>query len=592
MFSPNRRRISGLALLLTSALVFTGAAPLPRVVPDLDRRLAQWHPVAMTFDTAALSERERQMLDKLVSASREVEQMYWLQGDPDGFALWKSLATERRGARPSAEEVLGQKVRHMLWIQGSRFDLLDEHKPFVGEEPMAPGRALFPRDLSRAEFEAYVAAHPEQKAALYDEHTVVTRGPNKTLVATPYHVVYKPYLERAAADLRAAAELSDDALFKKFLTLRAEALLTDDYLASDLAWLDLQNPKFDIIFAPYETYLDDFLGVKTSWGAAVMVRNEAESKKLEVFQKWVPDLQDALPLAAEDRPSKRGLVASMEVMDTPFRAGDLRHGYQAAADNLPNDPRVHEKKGSKRIFFKNYTDARVDYVILPVAKLLMMPADAALASGEGYLTAVMMHEISHGLGPAYARQQDGGAGPEGRSGGAGPEGRTGGAGPEGRTKQVDIRVAIGPGYSGLEEAKADIVGMWGLHHMAANGGLAKERLAGIDASFVAGIFRTVRFGTAEAHGKAEMMEFNYFVEKGALVKQGGRYGIDSPKFAAALATLAKELLEIEATGDRARAEAWFAKYGAMPADLKAALDAAKDIPVDIDPQQPYAELAP
>src|SRR5436190_4714248 len=569
------RRLPGLALLLASTLSLIGAAPLPRVVPDLDRRLSQWQPVAMTFDAAALSERERQMLDKLVAASREVEQMYWLQGDPDGFALWKALASERRGARPSPDELLGQKVRRMLWIQGSRFDLLDENNRLLRDEPMVPRRTLFPKDLARAEFDAYVAAHPDQKAALYDEHTVITRGPNKTLVATPYHVVYKPFLERAAADLRAAAELSDDPLFKKFLTLRAAALLTDDYLESDLAWLDLKNPKFDVIFAPYETYLDDFLGVKTSWGAAVMVRNEAESKKLEVFQKWVPDLQDALPLAPEDRPSKHGLVASMEVMDTPFRAGDLRHGYQAAADNLPNDPRVHEKKGSKRIFFKNYTDARVDHVILPVAKLLMTPSDAALASGEGYLTAVMMHEICHGLGPAYARLP-----------------APAGAGQGTASKQVDIRVAIGPVYSGLEEAKADVVGMWGLHHMAANGGLAKERISGIDASFVAGILRTVRFGTAEAHGKAEMMEFNYFVEKGALAKQGGRYAIDAPKFAAALATLAKELLEIEATGDRARAEAWFAKYGSMPAELKAALDAAKDIPVDIDPQQPYPELAP
>lgn len=569
MLKPTLRRLPGFAILLASTLALAGAAPRPQVVPDLDRRLAQWHPVAMPFDTKALSERERQMLDKLVSASREVEQIYWLQGDPDGFALWKSLATEKRGARPSAEELLDQKVRRMLWIQGSRYDLLDEHKPFVGDEPMAPGRALYPKDFSRAEFDAYVAAHPEQKAALYDEHAVITRGPNGTLVATPYHVVYKPHLERAAADLRAAAELSDDALFKKFLTLRAEALLTDDYLESDLAWLDLKNPKFDVIFAPYETYLDDLLGVKTSWGAAVMVRNETESKKLEVFQKWVPDLQDALPLAPEDRPSKHGRVASMEVMDTPFRAGDLRHGYQAAADNLPNDPRVHEQKGSKRIFFKNYMDARVQYVILPVAKLLMKDGDAAKASAEGYLAAVMMHEICHGLGPGYARQ-------------AAPAG----------TKQVDIRVAIGPAYSGLEEAKADIVGMWGLHWMVEKGALPKERLAEYDASFVAGIFRTVRFGTAEAHGKAEMMEFNYFVEKGALVKQGGRYAIDSPKFAAALATLAKELLEIEATGDRARAEAWFAKYGTMPADLKAALDAAKDIPVDIDPQQPYPELAP
>lgn len=564
-------------LLVVAVVAFAAAVALvtlpagavtsqrPKVVPDLDRRLAQWEPVAMSFDASALSERERKMLDQLVAASREIEQIYWQQGDPEGYRLWQSLGHPRQGARPSADELLDQKVRRMLWIQGGRWDLLDEHKPFVGDEAMPPGRWIYPRDLTRAEFDAYVAAHPQQRAALYDEHAVIERA-GKTLVARPYHEVYKANLARAAANLRAAADLAAEPAFAKFLRLRADALLSDDYFPSDLAWLDLERPKFDIILAPYETYFDDFLGVKTSWGAAVMVRNESESKKLEIFQKWVPDLQDALPLAPEDRPSKHGRVAAMEVMDTPFRAGDLRHGYQAVADNLPNDPRVHEQKGSKRIFFKNYMDARVDHVILPVAKLLMRPADAAKVSAEGYLADVMMHEICHGLGPGYAR--------------------VGG-------KQVDIRVAIGPSYSGLEEAKADVAGMWGLHWLVEKGALPKERLEEYDASYVAGIFRTVRFGTAEAHGKAEMMEFNYLLEQGAISRDAasGRYVVHFDKMPATLAALAKELLEIEATGDRARCEAWFAKYGAMPAELKAALEAAQGIPVDIDPQQPYPELA-
>jgi hypothetical protein len=526
----------------------------------------------MTFDTAALSERERLMLDKLVRRAARSSRCTGSRGIRTVSPL--EVAGDRTpGREAERRRILGQKVRHMLWIQGSRFDLLDEHKPFVGDEPMAPGRTLYPKDLSRAEFEAYVAAHPEQKAALYDEHTVVTRGPNKTLVATPYHVVYKPYLERAAADLRAAAELSDDALFKKFLTLRAEALLTDDYLASDLAWLDLQNPKFDIIFAPYETYLDDFLGVKTSVGRG----GDGAQRSREQEARGLPEVGAGPP----GRVAARARGPPVEARPGGVDGG---HGHAVSrrrpaprlpggADNLPNDPRVHEKKGSKRIFFKNYTDARVDYVILPVAKLLMNPADAALASGEGYLTAVMMHEICHGLGPAYARQQDGGAGPEGKM------------------KQVDIRVAIGPAYSGLEEAKADIVGMWGLHHMAANGGLAKERLAGIDASFVAGIFRTVRFGTAEAHGKAEMMEFNYFVEKGALVKQGGamrstrrsspRPWRRSPRSCSrsrppAIARAPRLVREV-------RRHAGGSQGGARR---------RQGHPVDIDPQQPYPELAP
>ncbi len=181
------------------------------------------------------------------------------------------------------------------------------------------------------------------------------------------------------------------------------ALLSDDYYPSDLAWLDLKNPKFDVIFAPYETYDDHLLGVKATYGAAVMIRNAEQSKKLEMFENYVADIQDALPLPPEDRPSKRGLQTPMEVMDSPYRAGDLRHGYQAVADNLPNDPRIHEQKGSKKIFFKNFMDARVDYVILPLARYMMVPEQAAKASGEGYLLSTIMHEISHGLGPAYAR---------------------------------------------------------------------------------------------------------------------------------------------------------------------------------------------
>jgi hypothetical protein len=278
----------------------------------------------------------------------------------------------------------------------------------------------------------------------------------------------------------------------------------------------------------------------------------------------VPDLQDALPLRPEDRPSKHGRVAPMEVMDSPFRAGDLRHGYQAVADNLPNDPRVHESKGSKRIFFKNFMDTRVRDIILPVAKRLMRVDQAAKASAAGYLAVVMMHEISHGLGPAFARVSG---------------------------KQVDIRAAIGPVYSGLEEAKADVTGMYGLAFLVAHGALPRERLAEYYSSYVAGIFRTVRFGTGEAHGRAEMMEFNFLVEQGAIVRdpKSGRYVIDFAKIPEALSTLTREVLQIEATGNRRRAEVWFAHYGSMPAELKSALAAAADVPIDLDPHGSFDE---
>ena len=519
-----------------------------QVVPDLDQRLAKFRRVEMPFHSAGLTAREVKMVDKLVDASRYLEEIYWRQIDPDGLTLYESLAASKN---PRDET-----LRRYLWINASRFDLLDDNKPFVGSTPMPPGRGFYPQNLTREQIEQYVKAHPEKKDEIYNSFTVV-RWHGDQLEGLPYHIAYRSFLEPSAKDLREAASLSDDPAFANFLRLRADALLTDDYFKSNLAWLDLKNPKFDVAFAPDETYDDGLMGVKATYGAAVMIRNQEESRKLEMFQKYVGDIQDALPLAPEDRPSKHGLETPMEVMDTPFRSGDLTHGYQAVADNLPNDPRVHEQKGSKKLFFKNFMDARVNYVILPVAQHVMLPAQAAKASSEGYLLGTIMHEMAHGLGPAFARTSAG---------------------------KVSIRESIGPIYSGLEEAKADVVGMFSLKWLVDHGVLPKSKVEEYYASYVAGIFRTVRFGVAEAHGQAEMMEFNYLSERGAIIRDSaGRYAIDYGRMPGAINDIAKELLEIEATGDRARAENWFKKYGTMPAELRASLKLAASVPVDIDP---------
>jgi hypothetical protein len=295
----------------------------------------------------------------------------------------------------------------------------------------------------------------------------------------------------------------------------------------------------------------------------LLIRNEEESAKLAVYQKYVPQIQDALPLPQEDRPSKAGHLSPMEVMDAPFRSGDLRHGYQAVADNLPNDPKIHQEKGSKQIFFKNFMDARVKVVVLPIAKQLMRSDQAAIVSGEAYMAGTLMHEIAHGLGPAFARK-DG--------------------------KQVDIRESIGPLYSALEEAKADIVGLYGLKWLVDQGAQSKESLQAAYAAHVADMFRTVRFSIAEAHGHGEIMEFNYLVEQKAITRDAaGKYAVDMDRMPDAVAALAKELLEIEATGDRARGEAWFAKYEKMSPDLENALKSLTGVPVDTDPQWSFPE---
>lgn len=521
--------------LLTIGLLTLG-------VLSVEERLAKWRIVEMPYNGKGLNYDERRTVEKLVDACRYLDSVYWRQNDPEGLALYQRSQRDPR-------------LRRLLLIHGGRYDLLDGNAPFAGAPPFSPGRGFYPEGITRAEIEKYVAERPEKRAEVYSPYTVVRRQGGE-LVGIPYHVEYRGLLEGAARRLREAANLTPDKAFASFLRQRARALLTDDYFESDLAWMDLKNPKIDVIFAPYETYEDDLLGVKTSYGGAVLIRNEAESRKLDLYQSYVPELQEALPLPPEDLPSKRGRASPMAVFDSPYRAGDLRHGYQAVANNLPNDPKIHEEKGSKKTFFKNFLDARVNYVILPIAQRLMRPSDAALVSGEGYLAGTLMHEIAHGLGPAYARR-DG--------------------------KRMDIREAIGAEFSGLEEAKADAVGLFTLKVLADRKKIPAADLKAAYASHVAGTLRTLRFGAAEAHAVAELMQFNYLRSRGAITFEAGRYGVDYDRMPEAMAALAKELLEIEATGDAARMERWFAKYRSEPPELREALASVKDIPVDIDP---------
>jgi hypothetical protein len=538
---------------LWSASEVSIAAPFG-VVPDLDARLGKFKAMDMPLDRQGLTTREQQLLQKLVDAANCIERIYWRQSDPEGLKLYGQLENSR--------DPLDQRVRRFLKINGSRYDLIDELRPFVGTQPAPPGRALYPLALTSAEVEKYVASHPNEKQAVYNERSILRRQ-DQRLEAVPYHLAFAEFLKPAAQDLREAAALSDDPKFAKYLELRAAALLNDDYYPSDLAWLDLQDPKFDLILAPYESYLDNLLGVRTSYGAAVLIRNEAESQKLAVFQRYVPQLQEALPLSKEDLPSKHGHVTPMEVMDAPFRTGDLLHGYQAVADNLPNDARIHEAKGSKKIFFKNFMDARVNVVILPIARRLLREDQASRATGEGYLASTLAHEVSHELGPNYSRTAAG---------------------------KKDIREAIGGEFSALEEAKADVTGMFCLKWLADHGVISKTQLDEDYISYVAGNFRTIRFGVAEPHGRGELMEFNYLMERQAILRDdaSGRYLVVLDKMPQAIAGLAKELLEQEASGDRARTAAWFRKYAVLPDHLNKALQQVSDIPVDIQPVYSFA----
>jgi len=478
---PFKFRSGWLAFFLCICLFaqVSGQAPARRnaggrPVHDEAERAARWKTVVMPYERAGLSTREQQMVAKLADACRLMDELYWHQSDLGGWAVY----------RVTQSPVLAK----LFGVMGSRWDLADDNFPFLGEEPMPPGHELYPYGLYQEQIDRFAAAHPEMKDALFDEHTVV-RGTPDHLLAVPYHEAYAEWLRPMAADLRAAAELSPDQAFAKFLRLRADALLSDDYYASDIAWLDLKNPKVDLIFAPYETYLDNLLGVKTSYGGAILIRDQEQSHRLALYQANEAAMQQALPLPVADKPSKQGQATPMEVVDSPLRAGDLRYGYQAVADDLPNDTRIRAGKGTKKIFFRNFMDARVNGMILPIAAKMLAPAQVNDVTADGYLTFVILHEISHGLGPAYAH--------------------IGG-------KQVDIREAIGGAFGGLEEAKADVTAVFLAKWLVDQKILPDSMLDRIYASYVGDILRTLRFGSGEAHGRAELMEFNYLLEQGAI----------------------------------------------------------------------------
>ncbi|HVJ04465.1 MAG TPA: hypothetical protein VM578_02205 [Candidatus Saccharimonadales bacterium] len=542
-----------------------GSAPSSaqlKIPSDLAARIAQWKPVDMPFSRSVLSARDLEMIDKLVDASRHLDSIYWRQSDP--YAL--TLQAQLKGVHTARD----QQILRYLFINGGQYDLLDNNRSFITAEPAPPGRGFYPVDATRESVESYASAHPESRAELYSPYTLV-RAMGSDIVGLPYRSAFRAQLIEAAKDLREAAILSDDPDFAAYLQATAEALLNDDYSKSDQLWLSLKSPKIDLIFAPYLVYLDQLLGVKNTYSAAILIRDDEESRKLDLFRQSIPQIQQSLPLDPEDKPAKDAQTSPMEVVDSPFRAGDLLHGYQAVAASLPPVGPVNatsgvSNTGTKKIFFKNFMDARVNHIILPIARKLMDPSQSAAPTANGYLTVVILHEISHDLGPTSARVQG---------------------------RRVSIREAIGPAYSALEEAKADVTGMYGLHWLIEHNVLPREREPDFDASYLAGILRSVRFGPAEAHARAQLMEFNYLLEKGAITPHAGTlsrgtarvvFAVDYEKLPTAIASLNKELLEIEATGDRPRAEQWFARYSTMPPSLKASLESTKSIPIDIFPK--------
>ena len=552
-------------LLMAAAVGSACAAPAtPATAQQLTAMSARYAPVALTADVTHLSAGDRQAIAKLVEAAKLVDVLQLRQRWSGNEALWAALKKDK--------STLGQARLNYFWINKGPWSVLDAHASFMpasyagiaipAHKPEAGN--FYPQGATKASLETWMnglQADDKQQAQWF--FTTIRAGKDGKYQTVKYSDEYKVELKQLARLLDEAAAATDNASLKKFLTLRAKAFLDNDYLPSDFAWMDLDSPV-DITIGPYETYNDELFGYKAAFEAYVNIRDQAETQKLNFFAKHMQELEDNLPLDARYRNPKVGALAPMVVVNQVYGAGDGNMAVQTAAYNLPNDERIISARGSKRVMLKNVQEAKFKATLTPISKLVLTPEAQQDVDFNSFFTHILAHEIMHGLGP-HATTVDG----------------------KPSTPRQDLKEA----YSTIEEAKADITGLFALRYMMDKGqlndtlgqGEAAERK--LYNTFLASGFRTLHFGLTDSHARGMAIQINYILDKGGFVSLGdGRFGVDFGKIKQAVIDLDREFLTIEATGDYARAQAMMAKYVVIRPEVQVALDKMKAVPNDIRPE--------
>ena len=541
-------------------------APPPAAVPagleikaDTPARLAQLPKTVIDYDRSLLDANEREVVAKLIEASRFIDEIMWLQVSEENPEYRRRLEAQ------ASRSPLDRAGYDYFIANRGRWDRLAEHEPFVepfgpaGAKP--PGAAFYPADMTREEFEKYVAAHPEQKDALQGLFTVVRRQ-GDALTAIPYSRYYATQLQGAAALLREAAALTQNASLRDYLTKLSEAFFKDEYRASDMAWMDLNGP-IEVVIGPYEVYEDNLFNYKAAFESFVTVVDRPESDKLTVYSQHLPAMERNLPLPDEHKNPNRGTESPIRVVQEVFTAGDARQGVQTAAFNLPNDEYVREVKGSKKVLLKNVMDAKYRMSGAPIANRVLDPAQRDLLNFDAYFNFVLFHELSHGLGPGLITQPNG--------------------------ERTDVRFLLKDTYSTIEEAKADVLGVWNILYAQKEKLLTAFDERQLFATYAGLHFRSMRFGLDEAHGRGTAIQWNWLREKGAIVPAaGGTFGVDFAKMREGIRSLSNEILMIQATGDYERAKLLLAKYGTSTPEIESVTARLTDIPVDITPVFPAA----
>jgi len=551
---------TGLALLMLT-MIIAGCGATPDVAKeetglavrdDIVELRAQFVPQTLTTETLHLSDGDCDAMLHLVDAAEAVGEIFALQAWAGNQELASKVGL-LEGPNAAA-------ARDYYRIMVGPWDRLDHHRPFLGDRPHPPGAGYYPEDLTEAEFNAWLEAHPEDREAFTSLHTLIRRD-DDALVAIPYSEAFAEPLERAAEAMRAAAAATDNKSLRKFLELRAGAFFTDDYYESDMAWMDLDS-VIEVVIGPYETYEDSLFGYKAAFECFLCVAQPEDSARLEIFKSELPFLEKNLPIPDEHKNLDRGTESPIRVVDELLATGDTRAGVQTLAFNLPNDERVREAKGSKKVLLKNVMQAKYEGILTPIAHAVLPEDEVERISFEAFFQFTLHHELSHGIGPGQITV-DG--------------------------RDTEVRLELKELYSAFEEAKADVLGVYDIYGLVEKGVMEPEILESLPWTYTAGIFRTTRFGVAEAHGLGMVLQTNFLLEKGAVViTPEGKFRPVPEVFEGAFRELAHELLMIQALGDYDGAVAFAEKYGSVDPAMVTAIDALTAIPVDIDPAYPFA----
>ena len=525
--------------------------------PELAKKIRRFAPTVLTADTSRLSASDRKALNKIIQAAKLMDPLFLRQVWSGNEALRQKLEADK--------SVLGRQRLHYFMINKGPWSRIDSNEPFIEGVPAKPPHAnYYPDDMTKEEFNNWVAGlPPEEKEKATGFFYLIRRGDDGKLRTVPYNEAYAEFLNPAAQLLHEAATLTTNPTLKDFLSKRADAFASNDYYQSDVAWMDLDAP-IDVTIGPYETYEDELFSYKAAFEAYVTLRDEGESAKLARFSQYLQELENNLPMDARYRNPKLGAASPIRVVNEVFSSGEGNSGVQTAAFNLPNDERVVKEKGSKRVMLKNVQQAKFQKTLIPISRVVLTRAQQPLLSFESFFTHILAHELMHGLGPHNIT--------------------VGG-------QETTVRKQLKELSSALEEAKADITGLWALQYLIDKGVVEKRMERSLYTTFLASTFRSVRFGITEAHGKGIALQFNYLTDEGAIEvnERTGTFSINQAKIKDAVRKLTSEILTVQAEGSYEKAKAMLDKYAVIRPPMQKALDRLKDVPVDIEPVFPLAK---